>query len=41
VHRGLVEPRQLMGPRWTRLAADLAQRLDVITAANRPLLLQA
>jgi glycosyltransferase involved in cell wall biosynthesis len=34
---GLPEPRQLMGPLWTRLAVDLAQRFDGITVANRPL----
>lgn len=31
---GLPEPRQLMGPLWTRLAVDLAQRFDGITVAN-------
>ncbi len=25
---GLPEPRELMGPLWTRLAVDLAQRFD-------------
>ena len=35
-HR-LPEPRELMGPLWTRLAVDLAQRFDGITVANRPL----
>ena len=34
---GLPEPRELMGPLWTRLAVDLAQRFDGITVANRPL----
>jgi hypothetical protein len=31
------EPGELMGPLWTRLAVDLAQRFDGITMANRPL----
>jgi hypothetical protein len=30
---GLPEPRELMGPLWTRLAVDLAQRFDGITVA--------
>ena len=34
---GLPEARELMGPLWTRLAVDLAQRFDGITVANRPL----
>lgn len=34
---GLPEPRELMGPLWTRLAVDLAQRFDGITTANGPL----
>ena len=34
---GLPEPRELMGPVWTRLAVDLAQRFDGITVANGPL----
>ena len=34
---GLPEPRELMGPLWTRLAVDLAQRFDGITVANGPL----
>jgi glycosyltransferase involved in cell wall biosynthesis len=34
---GLPEPRELMGPLWTRLAVDLAQRFDGITVANQPL----
>jgi GT2 family glycosyltransferase/glycosyltransferase involved in cell wall biosynthesis len=34
---GLPEPRELMGPLWTRLAVDLAQRFDGITVANVPL----
>lgn len=34
---GLPEPRELMGPLWTRLAVDLVQRFDGITVANRPL----
>ena len=34
---GLPEPRELMGPLWTRLAVDLGQRFDGITVANRPL----
>ena len=34
---GLPEPRELMGPLWTRLAVDLAQRFDGITVANEPL----
>jgi len=37
VCHGLPEPRELMGPLWTRLAVDLAQRFDGITVANRPL----
>jgi len=28
--QGLPEPRELMGPLWTRLAVDLAQRFDGI-----------
>jgi hypothetical protein len=35
--QGLPEPRERMGPLWTRLAVDLAQRFDGITVANRPL----
>lgn len=34
---GLPEPHELMGPLWTRLAVDLAQRFDGITVANKPL----
>jgi hypothetical protein len=34
---GLPEPRELMGPLWTRLAVDLPRRFDGITVANRPL----
>ena len=34
---GLPEPRELMGPLWTRLAVDLAQRFDGTTVANGPL----
>lgn len=34
---GLPEPRELMGPLWTRLAVDLSQRFDGITVANVPL----
>ena len=34
---GLPEPRELMGPLWTRLAVDLAQRFDGRTVANGPL----
>jgi glycosyltransferase involved in cell wall biosynthesis len=34
---GLPEARELMGPLWTRLAVDLAQRFDGITVANQPL----
>ena len=32
---GLPEPRELMGPLWTRLAVDLAQRFDGIIVAKR------
>ena len=31
---GLPEPRELMGPLWTRLAVDLAQKFDGVTVAN-------
>lgn len=34
---GLPEPRELMGPLWTRLAVDLAKRFDGITVASQPL----
>ena len=34
---GLPEAQELMGPLWTRLAVDLAQRFDGITVANGPL----
>jgi glycosyltransferase involved in cell wall biosynthesis len=34
---GWPEPRQLMGPLWTRLAVHLAQGFDGVTVANRPL----
>ncbi len=37
LRHGLPEPRELMGPLWTRLAVDLAQRFDGITVANRTL----
>jgi GT2 family glycosyltransferase/glycosyltransferase involved in cell wall biosynthesis len=37
LYHGLPEPRELMGPLWTRLAVDLAQRFDGITTANGPL----
>jgi len=34
---GMPAPRELMGPLWTRVAVDMAQRFDGITVANRPL----
>ncbi len=33
----LPEPRELMGPLWTRLAVNLARRFDGITVANQAL----